>query len=160
MGRPKLVAVIVLSILVTFSTKGPGQSLRGEGHFEFFLDAGSLPHGDGKVLELFQIAIPKKEINYSWTEEINCNGSQEGCFQALVSVHLVLSDHEKKILYEKRSMILDTRDSVPMDSDLVGFLYLTDSCTVEPGSYRLSVRVEDLKKRQKTLLSLMKNKYE
>jgi len=48
---------------------------------------------------------------------------------------------------------------MPKVKDLSAFLYAVDSCYVDPGSYRLTVQVEDLQRRKKTLLGLLHRTY-
>ena len=135
--------------LLLLSPAAAGQIARGEGDFEFFLDTSALPLSGGRTLALFQIAIPVKEIEY---EEKN------GSFEAAVQVSLILRRGDEKI-HEKGLVIRDDRDAKPLVNDLSGFIYLTDSSSVDPGSYTVDVRVEDLKKRKKTLMGLVKGKH-
>ncbi len=61
-------------------------------------------------------------------------------------------------IHEKGLVIRDSRDEKPMINDLSGFIYMSDSCTVDPGSYTVSVRVEDLQRKKKTLMGLISSK--
>jgi len=149
MRRYKTLPVVVLIAVVLFSGASSGRSLRGEGDFEFYLDAGSFPLQGEKVLEIFQIAVPTKEIRYR---------EDDGSFEAVVSVYLRVSQNEEKI-YEKQLMIRDSRETAPSASDIAGFLYIADSCTVDPGIYSLSVRIEDKNRKKKTLLGALRKKH-
>ncbi len=149
MKKVNLGLFAVMFLLMTSPGTGLGQVFRGDGDFEFFLDAGSLPLRDGKVLELFQIAVPTREIEYRET-----NGS----YMAAVSVYLLLESGDEKI-HEKKLLIRDARETAPVTQDLAGFIYIADSCRVAPGSYSLSVRLEDLNLGKKTLMGMLKNKH-
>lgn len=138
-----------LFLMMTSPGTGMGQVFRGNGDFEFFLDAGSLPLRDGKVLELFQVAVPTREIQYKET-----NGS----YTAAVSVYILLESQEGKV-HEKRLVIRDTRAQAPVAQDLAGFIYIADSCSVAPGDYTLSARLEDLNRGKKTLLGMLRKKH-
>jgi GWxTD domain-containing protein len=126
-----------------------GQVLRGEGDFEFFLDRTSLPMKDGGILELFQIAVPTKEIRYE---------EDDGKYSAAVKIVLTLYKDSGKV-HERGLVVRDSRDTPPQATDLSGFIYMSDSSTVAEGSYILDVRVEDLQRRKKTLFGLVKRKY-
>ncbi|MBN2070858.1 MAG: GWxTD domain-containing protein [Candidatus Krumholzibacteriota bacterium] len=149
MRRNIALAVVLLLILGLNSGLSNGGSLRGEGDFEFYLDAGSLPLKGEKVLEIFQIAVPTKEIKYE---------KKDDGFEAVVSVYLAIGRDGEKI-YEKQLMIRDSRVVEPSSADLAGFLYISDSCSVDPGIYHLTVRLEDRSRRKKTLLGALRNKH-
>lgn len=143
--RPSLLAVVFLLC----ASGALGQVVRGEGDFEFFLDTTALPGEGGRTLALFQLAIPSKEIHYE---------EQDGAWRAAVSVFLELKrDHET--VHEKGLVIRDSREARPVVTDLSGFIYLSDSSTVAPGTYVLTVRVEDLQRRKKTLFGVLRNRY-
>ncbi len=138
--------MIVLLLLAPAAT---GQIARGEGDFEFFLDTSAIPLENGRTLGLFQIAIPVKEIHYK---------EQDGSFEAAVKVALVLMRGDEKI-HEKGLVIRDQRDTKPLIDDLSGFIYMSDSSSVDPGSYTIDVRIEDLQRSKKTLMDLVKRKH-
>ncbi|MBU8921585.1 MAG: GWxTD domain-containing protein [Bacteroidales bacterium] len=150
MNRILKIHLLILLFIVGSSGDSAGQTFRGSGDFEFFLDAGSLPQRSGRVIEFFQIAIPTKEIKYV---------RKDGSYQAAVSVYLLLSQGEDRI-YEKKLMINDPREFLPSVTDLTGFIYIADSVSVDPGSYLLSARVEDLNRKKKTLMGLLKKKHD
>jgi GWxTD domain-containing protein len=135
--------------LLLLAPAAAGQVARGEGDFEFFLDTSALPLENGRTLGLFQIAIPVKEIEYK---------EKDGSFEAAVQVSLILRRGEEKI-HEKGLVIRDSRDNKPVINDLSGFIYLSDSSSVEPGSYTIDVRVEDLQRKKKTLMGLIGGDY-
>ena len=135
--------------LLLLAPAAAGQIARGEGDFEFFLDTSALPLENGRTLGLFQIAIPVKEIHYK---------EQDGSFEAAVKVTLVLMRGEEKI-HEKGLVIRDQRDTKPLIDDLSGFIYMSDSSSVDPGSYTIDVRIEDLQRRKKTLMGLVNRKH-
>jgi GWxTD domain-containing protein len=149
MRIPARIILLIASLLLVLSPAAGAQLARGSGDFELFLDMTSLPLENGYVLELFQIAIPVQEIRYE---------EKDGSYLADVRVALTLMRGEEKI-HEKGLEIRDSRDSRPEINDLSGFIYMSDSSTVEPGSYTLTVRVEDLNRRKKTLMGLIKGKY-
>ena len=77
MKKATIFLLPALFLMMTSPGTGMGQVFRGEGDFDFFLDAGSLPLRDGKVLELFQIAVPTRGIEYR---------ESNGSYTAAVSV--------------------------------------------------------------------------
>jgi GWxTD domain-containing protein len=138
-----------LIALLLLAPAAAGQIARGEGDFEFFLDTSTLPLENGSALALFQIAIPVKEIEYK---------EKDGSFEAAVKVSLVLRQGDEKI-HEKGLVIRDDRDARPVVDDLSGFIYMSDSSSVEPGTYILDVKVEDLQRTKKTLMGLIKRNH-
>ncbi len=149
MRETRNITLITLIALLLLAPAAAGQVARGEGDFEFFLDTSSIPLENGRTLALFQIAIPVKEIEYK---------EKDGSFEAAVRISLVLRRGEEKI-HEKGLVIRDSRDTKPLINDLSGFIYLSDSSSVEPGSYTIEVRVEDLKRRKRTLMGLVNRKH-
>ncbi|HSG28084.1 MAG TPA: hypothetical protein VLA34_06355, partial [Candidatus Krumholzibacterium sp.] len=144
----KTVPLLMLLFIIVSSGQGAGQAFRGDGDFEFFLDAGSLPQRGGRIIELFQIAVPTKEIEYKETD---------GSYRAAVSIYILLQSGGETV-HERQLMISDVRDEPPAANDLTGFLYISDSCSVAPGSYELSVRVEDQNRKKKTLFGMLRKK--
>lgn len=149
MRKINIVLVLLTVFLTTSSGTLMGQAFRGEGDFEFFLDAGSLPMRSGKILEIFQIAVPTKEIKYNKTD---------GSYEAAVSVYILLARNGTTI-HEKQLMINDTRQTEPTVRDLTGFLYIADTCTVDPGGYDLTIRLEDKNRKKKTLVGMLRNRH-
>ena len=136
-------------VLLLLAPAAAGQIARGEGDFEFFLDTSAIPLENGRTLALFQIAIPFKEIHYKL---------KHGSFEAEVEVALVLMRGDEKI-HEKGIVIRTERDVESTVNDLSGFIYLSDSTSVDPGSYTINVRIEDLQRKKKTFMSLVNPKY-
>jgi GWxTD domain-containing protein len=149
MRETRNITLMALIALLLLAPAAAGQIARGEGDFEFFLDTSAIPLEDGRTLGLFQIAIPVKEIEYK---------EKDGSFEAAVQISLVLWRGEEKI-HEKGLVIRDARDVKPVINDLSGFIYMSDSSSVEPGSYTIDVRVEDLQRSKKTLMGMMKGKH-
>jgi GWxTD domain-containing protein len=149
MRESRNITLLAMFVLLLLAPAAAGQVARGEGDFEFFLDISALPLENGRSLALFQIAIPVKEIQYK---------EQDGSFEAAVKVALVLRLGDGKI-HEKGLVIRDQRDAKPLVDDLSGFIYMSDSSSVDPGSYTIDVRVEDLQRRKKTLMGLIRNKH-
>jgi GWxTD domain-containing protein len=123
--------------------------LVGQGHFEFYLDTASLPTGGEETLELLQIAIPSKEVEYR---------EKDGLYRAAVRVKITVRDGED-VVHQKGYVIRDEREALPVSQDLSGFFFLIDSCYVRPGEYVLDVEIEDTQRRKKTLFGLLGKKY-
>lgn len=124
-------------------------ALIGEGEIEFYLDMASLPTGGATTLELFQIAIPSKEVEYE---------EKDGGYHAAVRIKIQLHDGED-VVHQKGYVLRDERESRPVNEDLSTFFFLIDSCYVEPGEYRLDVEVADEHRRKKTLFGLLRGKF-
>jgi GWxTD domain-containing protein len=135
--------------LLLLAPAAAGQIARGEGDFEFFFDTSALPLEGGRTLALFQVAVPIKEIEYK---------EKDGSYEAAVKISLVLMRGEEKI-HEKGLVVRDARDAKPLVTDLSGFIYMSDSSSVDPGSYTVTVRVEDLQRRKKTLMGLVNRRH-
>jgi GWxTD domain-containing protein len=144
------ITFVTFFVLLLLAPAAAGQIARGEGDFEFFLDTSALPLENGRTLGLFQIAVPVKEIHYK---------EKDGTFEAAVKVELVLRRGDEKV-HEKGLVIRDKRDTRPLVNDLSGFIYMSDSSSVDPGSYTIDVKVEDLQRRKKTLMGLVKGKHD
>jgi GWxTD domain-containing protein len=123
--------------------------LIGEGEIEFFLDVVSLPTGGAKTLQLFQIAIPSKEVEYR---------EKDGRYHAAVRVKIKLYSGEE-VACQRGYVIRDEREAPPVGEDLSTFFFLIDSCYVQPGDYQLDVDVADQQRREKTLFGLLGKKY-
>lgn len=145
-----ILACTALSLLLSAGV-GTAGALQGEGDFEFYIDVASLPGSGQNTLEIFHIAIPTKEIEYK---------EEDGRYQAAIRFRLTLKDEEiDDVVYKKTFEVKDTKSSLPVATDLSGFLYVVDSCLVSPGRYRLELRLEDRQRRKKTLIGLFKKKY-
>jgi len=125
------------------------ESVRGEGDFEFYLDVASLPGGAQGTIQLLQIAVPTKELRY-----VEKAGSHRAEVRFTVSLRA-----KDAVVYRKTFQIKDTRGAMPRVKDLSAFLYAIDSCSVGPGSYRLTVKVEDLQRGKRTLLGILRRSY-
>jgi GWxTD domain-containing protein len=123
--------------------------LRGRGSFEFFVDIASLPSGGSASIQLIQISVPTKELRYV---------EKSGSFTAEVRFSIKLMSGDK-VVHEKLFQMRDSRDEAPVVKDLSSFLCHIDSCAVEPGAYRLTVKVEDLQRRKQTLLGILRRTY-
>jgi GWxTD domain-containing protein len=137
------------ALLVLAAVGARGDALRGDGDFEFYLDIASLPAGGNGVIQLLQIAIPTKELKYV---------EKDGTYVADVRFTLNLRSEEQTV-YKKTFQMRDSREAAPTVKDLSSFLYAVDSCVVDPGLYRLTVKVEDLQRRKKSLLGLLHRTY-
>jgi len=145
---------VLMTILPVLLLVGPaGQArcdaIRGEGDFEFYVDISSLPAGKLGTIQLIQLAVPTKELRYV---------QKAGTYGAEVRCSVVLRSG-KSVVHQKSFQIKDTRDAMPKVKDLSAFLYAIDSCYVEPGSYRLTVKVEDLQRKKKTLLGILRGTF-
>lgn len=141
---PILIAALALALS---SPAGAEEALIGEGKFEFFVDVASVPIPGEQTLQLFQIAIPTKEVAYRETEDR---------FEASVRIRLTLS-RDEEVVYDRAFGMRDSRDERPVVDDLSGFIWFTDSLQVDPGRYSLDVTVEDLNRREKSLLGMIRD---
>ena len=146
--RVLAIAVPMLILIMSIGT-AQGGALRGEGDFEFYLDFASLPTGGPGAIQILQIAVPTKELRYV---------EKDGRYLAEARITLSLRSDETTV-YHKRFQMSDTREAPPAMKDLSSFLYAIDSCVVDPGSYRLTVKVEDLQRRKKSFLGLVRRVY-
>ena len=144
-----LIAILPVLLAAVAARPVNSESTRGEGDFEFYLDIASIPAGPLGALQLLQIAVPTKELQYK---------EKDGTFTAHVrfSVSIEAGD---TVVRARRFQLKDTREAPPQAKDLSAFLYAIDSCSVEPGSYLLTVKVEDLQRRKKTLLGMLRGNY-
>ncbi|MFA4949200.1 MAG: hypothetical protein WC674_11945, partial [Candidatus Krumholzibacteriia bacterium] len=143
--------VAILPVLLALISAGEVRCdpMRGEGSFEFYVDIASLPSGGPGTIQLLQIAVPTKELRYV---------EKDGSFVAEVRFSISLSSGDK-VVYKKLFQMKDSRDAMPRVKDLSSFLCHIDSCAVDPGAYRLTVKVEDLQRRKRTLLGILRRTY-
>jgi GWxTD domain-containing protein len=143
--------VAILPVLLALISAGEGRCdpMRGQGNFEFFVDIASLPAGGGGTIQLLQIAVPTKELRYV---------EKAGSFFAEVRFSIDLSSGGK-VVCKKLFQMKDSRDAMPRVKDLSSFLCHIDSLAVDPGAYRLTVKVEDLNRRKGTLLGILRRTY-
>lgn len=145
------VSLAILPVLLLFGPAGEARcdAIRGEGDFEFYVDISSMPADARGTIQLIQLAVPTKELRYV---------QKAGTYGAEVRFSVVLRSG-KGIVHQKTFQVKDTRNALPKVKDLSAFLYAVDSCYVDPGSYRLTVKVEDLQRRKKTLLGILHRTY-
>jgi len=143
--------VAVLPVLLALISAGEVRSdpMVGRGSFDFYVDVTSLPTGGSGSVQLIQIAIPTKELRYV---------EKAGFFVAEVRYSISLRSGDK-VVYARLLQMKDSRDALPRVKDLSSFLCHIDSCDVDPGSYRLTVKVEDLQRRKRTLLGILRKIY-
>jgi GWxTD domain-containing protein len=149
MKKAFLLVIMALSLVLAAAGTSFGAAIRGGGDFEFYVDLASLPHPGRKTLELVQIAIPTKEILYK---------KQETGFEASLRIHIKFMTKEGAA-WERAIMVYDTRDNPPQGKDLSEFVYVADSSFVEPGFYNLEIEIEDLNRKKKTLVGLLRGQY-
>ncbi|UCF05770.1 MAG: GWxTD domain-containing protein [bacterium] len=126
-----------------------GEALQGQGDFEFFIDVVSLPSSDSTSLEIFQIAIPTKEIEYK---------KKDDTFTAMLRFKLMLRNEEETV-YKRTFEVRDRKSSAPVATDISNFLFVVDSCLVQPGLYKLDLRIEDIQRKKRTLIGLLGGKF-
>jgi GWxTD domain-containing protein len=124
--------------------------MRGTGGFDFFVDIASLPSGGGGAVQLIQIAVPTKELRYV---------EKDGSFVAEVRFSIDLRSDKDVAVHTRRFQMKDSRGAAPRVKDLSSFLCEIDSCAIDPGVYRLTVKVEDLNRRKRTLLGILRKIY-
>jgi GWxTD domain-containing protein len=144
-----LVAILPVLLAIISAGEVRCDPMRGQGSFEFYVDIASLPSGGPSAIQLIQIAIPTKELRYVLKDH---------AIVAEVRFSISLRSGDK-VIYKKISKMRDPRDVSPRVKDLSSFLCYIDSCTVDPGAYRLTVKVEDLQRRKKTLLGILRKSY-
>lgn len=142
---------ISLSILFLLACTGTGYgtSMRGSGDFEFYVDISPLPHSGSETLELVQIAIPSKEIEFV---------KGEGHFEASFEIHIAFRP-EGGASVERRFVVVDRRGNLPEAQDISEFIYVADSSYVAPGLYEFEVRIDDLNHKKKTLVGMLRNEH-
>jgi GWxTD domain-containing protein len=123
--------------------------MRSQGSFDFFVDIASLPTSEGGAIQLLQIAVPTKELRYV---------EKDGSFVAEVRFSIDLRSGDR-VVYNKLFQMKDSRDAMPRVQDLSSFLCQIDSCAVDPGVYRLTVKAEDLNRRKRTLLGILRRSF-
>jgi GWxTD domain-containing protein len=144
-----LVAVLPVLLVPALVSEAACESIRGEGDFEFYLDIASIPAGPHPPLQLLQIAVPTKDLQYS---------EKAGIYTARVRFSVSVAA-KGAVVHKKTFEIKDAREAPPQVKDLSAFLYVIDSCSIDPGRYQLTVKVEDLQRRKKTLLGLIHRSY-
>jgi len=145
------VFAISLSALLVLGAAGAGSgtAMRGGGDFEFYVDISPLPHTGFETLELVQIAIPSQEIEF-----VESGGGYEASFE----IQIVFRPEEGESV-ERRFVVVDKRGEAPTAKDISDFIYVADTSYVVPGLYEFEVRIEDLNRRKKTLVGLLRKQY-
>jgi GWxTD domain-containing protein len=149
MNKSFLFVLASLSLILASSGTSYGTAMRGEGDFEFYVDLSPLPIQGDKTLELVQIAVPAKEILYK---------EQESGYEAALRISIRFIPEQGEAL-ERAFEVYDVRAEAPRGRDLSEFVYVADSSLVDPGLYRLEVGVQDLNRKKKTLVGLLKGQY-
>lgn len=141
----------ILPVLVALAAGGGAlaASLVGQGDFDFYVDVASLPTGTGDAIQLLQVAVPTRELRYA---------EQDGLFRAEIRVTYDIRAGDESV-FRKAVELRDSRSSPPAVKDLSSFLCHIDSCSVAPGNYTLTVKVEDLQRRKQTLLGWLRKSY-
>ena len=141
--------MVVLLVLASVGTSY-GTGIRGTGDFEFYVDISPLPHEGIETLELVQIAIPSKELQFV---------EHEGRFEASFKVNIIFIPEQGES-FERRFVIVDRRGSIPDAKDISEFIYVADTSFVAPGLYEFEMRIEDLNRRKKTLVGMLRKQYD
>ena len=143
--------VAILPVLLALISAGEVRCdpMLGRGSFEFYADIASLPSGNGGAIQLLQIAVPTKELRYV---------EKDGSFVADVRYSINVSSGGT-VVYKRLFRMKDSRDAMPRVKDLSSFLCSIDTIVVDPGPYRLTVKVEDLNRRKGTLLGILRRIY-
>jgi len=149
MRNLKFLSLLLVILLLVSTGTGSGEVLRGKGDFEFFIDIASIPIPGEQTLEIFQIAIPTKEVEYK---------EKDGSHQASLRFYMALSKKDR-VVFREGYVVRDKRSSKPAATDLSGFLFLVDSCLVDPGIYSLDIEIEDLNRKKRTLLGILRKSY-
>lgn len=147
MRSPSIVTTISILLLLVWSGTCSGTAMRGVGDFEFYVDIAPLPHAGPETLELVQIAIPSKEVEFM---------ELEGRYEASFEITIAFRPEEGSAV-ERRFVIIDRRSEIPAAKDISEFIYVADSSYVAPGLYRFEVKIEDLNRRKKTLMGILRN---
>jgi GWxTD domain-containing protein len=140
--------VMVISGLLVLASAGTGSAtaMRGSGDFEFYVDISPLPHKGLETLELVQIARPSKEIEFV---------QHEGRYEASFKITVIFRPDQGESL-ERRFVIVDRRSDIPTAKDISEFIYVADTSYVAPGLYGFEVKIEDLNRRKKTLVGILR----
>lgn len=143
--------VASVSVLLVLAAAGTsyGTAMRGSGDFEFYVDIAPLPYNGVETLELVQIAIPSKELEFV---------EHEGRYEASFKVNITFRPEHGEPL-KRRFVIVDKRGSIPDVKDLSEFIYVADTSFVAPGLYEFEVRIEDLNRRKRTLVGVLRKQY-
>lgn len=148
----KLGLLLCAAIALTCFASGPaaGTNLRGMGDFEFFVDISSLPFDSTRTLELLQIAVPTRDIEYR---------DKDGVFEAELRFHILVTNAEGESVFKKGYLLKDKKKQKPVSRDMSGFFHVTDSIVIDPGEYMLDIRIDDKKRGKRTLFGLLGKKY-
>jgi GWxTD domain-containing protein len=138
-----------MSVLLVLASAGSGSgtAMRGSGDFEFYVDIAPLPYTGLETLELVQIAIPSQEIEFV---------EQEGRYEASFEITVIFRPEQGEPL-ERRFVIVDRRSDVPNAKDISEFIYVADTSFVAPGLYGFEVKIEDMNRKKKTLVGILRN---
>ncbi len=147
MRNSLLATCMSILLLLILPGTGSGTAMRGGGDFEFYVDIAPLPHTGLETLELVQIAIPSKEIEFM---------ELEGRYEASFEINIVFRPERGKPV-ERRFVVVDRRSEVPTAKDISEFIYVADTSYVAPGLYSFEVKIEDLNRKKKTLVGLLRN---
>ena len=148
-SRINLLGAILPALVVLVAGGLQGASLIGRGDFDFYVDIASLPARSGGAMQLLQIAVPTKELQYS---------KRDGLYEAGIRVTVDIRAGDESV-FRNAVELRDSRSGPPAVKDLSSFLCRIDSCSLDPGLYALTVKVEDLGRPKKTLLGLVRKSY-
>ena len=148
-SRINLLGAILPALVVLAAVGLQGASLIGRGDFDIYVDVASLPARSGGAMQLLQIAVPTKELQYS---------KRDGLYEAGIRVTVDIRAGDESV-FRNAVELRDSRSGPPAVKDLSSFLCRVDSCSLDPGLYALTVKVEDLGRPKKTLLGLVRKSY-
>ena len=149
MRTPFLVTCASILLVLAAAGTSAGTAMRGSGDFEFYVDIAPLPHTGVETLELVQIAIPSKEIQFV---------KHEGRYEASFKVNIIFRPKQGES-FERRFIVVDKRENIPKAKDISEFIYVADTSFVAPGLYEFEVKIEDLNRGKKTLVGLLRKQY-
>jgi GWxTD domain-containing protein len=145
----------ILSLLAVVAVVGicrpaVAREIVGRGDFTFYLDSATFRGKEGVVLQQFYVRIPNNEIQFKH----NVEG-----YSGKVRVTIELTDADgKAVVQEVEEHGFNEEEKTHVNNSLY-FQTLIQSHFVAPGVYRLSYAVEDLEAEKRTVLGMMKGKF-
>lgn len=122
----------------------------GRGDFTFYLDSATFRGTAAKSLEEIYLRIPNNEI------EFNAAGDE---YRATLRISIELLDASGKPVVRESEKLQLSESSEARTGTSVYFQTLIKRFYLEPGTYSMSYAVEDLESPKKTVLGIVRGKY-
>lgn len=145
-------SILVLVILAALwgGTPAVAGDIVGRGDFTFFLDTAAFRSDDDRILEEIYIRIPNNELSFT---------QKSGKYAGKIKVSVIIANLDgERVVQDTEKIEFNEVDEARVDNSLF-FQTFIKRYLIEPGVYQLSFAVEDLEAPKRTVLGMVRGKF-